>query len=168
MISIANYYEPKKGIEGRMSDNKREVLVERLMVCLGSLKRGSGAIFREAIGKHGVTLPQFYLLMMVSHHEGTTVTEISRLLQVAPPTASRMIENLCSKGLLARKKDPGDHRVTFIEMTRKGRKVLEDMADYQKRIFMRTLEKEDIKDLKNLVELLDRFSRKLAGELDKE
>lgn len=141
-----------------MQKKQREELAEKLIGSMTAIMRVSGAVFRDELEKYGATLPQLHLMKMVSFHEGTTVTELAKVLMVAPPTASRMIENLCSRGLLQREKDAGDQRVTHVKLTREGSEILREIQELQVSILLDLLEGEDEEELKTFIVLLDKFS----------
>ena len=141
-----------------MEREQREELVEELMESMGVIMRLSGAVFREELEKLDATLPQAHLLKMVSFHEGMTVTELSQMMMVAPPTASRMIENLCGKGFLTREKDAHDQRITHVKLTRKGGEVLKKMKKLQVAVLLDMLEGEDLQALKTFTDFLDKLT----------
>lgn len=141
-----------------MQKKQREELAEKLIGSMTAIMRVSGAVFRDELEKYGATLPQLHLMKMVSFHEGTTVTELAKVLMVAPPTASRMIDNLCSRGLLAREKGAGDQRVTHVKLTGEGSEILREIQELQVSILLDLLEGEDEEELKTFIVLLDKFS----------
>jgi DNA-binding MarR family transcriptional regulator len=107
-----------------------------------------------------VTWPQFSLLKVVKRSGRMTVTELSNSLMVAPPTGSRMIDGLCSKGLLAKEKDPDDHRVTLVVLTRKSKGLLDNLLALQSQVMAEVLEDEDTEELARNMESL----RRIAGK----
>lgn len=130
--------------------------------------RMRGSIFRKAMGEHGVTGPQFFLMKMVGAHGELSVTQVSDMMMVAAPTASRMIDGLCEKGMLSRRKDPGNRRVTLVSLTSEGERIMRRLWDQQKYEFMRLTSDEDAEKLAGLVDFLEelagRLSRAPAGD----
>jgi DNA-binding MarR family transcriptional regulator len=53
-----------------------------------------------------------------------TLGELARAEQVKPPTMTRIVTGLEKEGLVKRKYDQSDRRLTHIEATPKGQKVL--------------------------------------------
>ncbi|NPV58881.1 MAG: MarR family transcriptional regulator [Actinobacteria bacterium] len=146
----------------------REDLAERFVESLGAIMRMRGSIFRKAMGEHGVTGPQFFLMKMVGAHGELSVTQVSDMMMVAAPTASRMIDGLCEKGMLSRRKDPGNRRVTLVSLTSEGERIMRRLWDQQKYEFMRLTSDEDAEKLAGLVDFLEelagRLSRAPAGD----
>ena len=149
---------------GTMKEDERKRLAEDIIDGMEQVMRIRGAAFRDELEKQGVTLPQFHLLKMVEVHGGLTVTEASRIMLVAPPTVSRMIDGLCSKGFLERRGDPDDQRVTRIVLTRRGRTVVRKVADLQVSLLMELMEGENPERLKVFADLLEKFTRRWAEE----
>lgn len=120
-----------------------------------------GATFRTLLENRDITWPQFHLLKIVKRNGRATVTELASMLMIAAPTTSRMIDNLCGKGLLSKHRDPGDHRLVHIDLTHRGRRLLVDMESIQNRALTDALKSEDPRDLVTCVETLNRISENL-------
>jgi DNA-binding MarR family transcriptional regulator len=67
-----------------------------------------------------LTLMQLSTLSVVGLCGPTRLGDLAARLGIAPPTTSRMIENLCERGLVSRKPDPDDQRATQIVLTASG------------------------------------------------
>ncbi|MBC7254437.1 MAG: MarR family transcriptional regulator [Actinobacteria bacterium] len=148
--------------------DQRERLAERLIESLGVIMRIRGNAFRRAVGKHGVTLPQFFLLKMVNVHGEMTVTQASQVMMVAAPTASRMIDNLCEKGWLERWKDPENRRLTRVRLTREGREILAELGEMQKEEFLKLIDDHDLREIESFLGWLERFTARLSAALEGE
>jgi MarR family 2-MHQ and catechol resistance regulon transcriptional repressor len=136
---------------GSLKNDKRAELAGEFMLSIERLIKGTAAIFRRVLEDYDVTLAQFHLLMVVKGHGRTTVTEISRLQMIAPPTASRMIDGLCAKGLLEKEKDPSDHRITRISLTGKSKRLVTDLTERRAAVLTEVFKSEDEKDLEQTV-----------------
>lgn len=60
---------------------------------------------------------------------GTTVTEISKLLQVTSPTVTQMINSLIASGHVVRTSDNTDRRITEITLTDSGEEIAQKAID---------------------------------------
>lgn len=140
-----------------MREREREALARKFIDGMAAVMRANGAVFREEMEKYGATFPQLHLMKMVSCRRGMTVSELAQMMMVAPPTASRMIDNLCSRGLLERHKDEADQRVTRVGLTAAGERILDEIGERQVSLFLEMFRGEDERELKALVRLLDRF-----------
>ena len=69
----------------------------------------------------GVHPGQFFCLRVVSEHDGISQRELADELHVAPPSVSRMLQNMERAGLVERRDDERDQRVTRVYVTERGR-----------------------------------------------
>ena len=67
---------------------------------------------------------QEFLLTNLSPHDGLTHTEVAENLCVQPATLTKMLDRLVKTGLVQRKMDPDDQRVSRVYLTEKGRQLL--------------------------------------------
>jgi DNA-binding MarR family transcriptional regulator len=128
-------------------NDRREELVEEFMLSMGKIMRGTRAVFRREMERFEVTWPQFYLLKFVRDGGGITVTELSQIMMISAPTASRMINGLCSKGLLQKVKDREDHRIIHLQLTPGSKNLLKALTDLQNKILLEVFQEEDTDEL---------------------
>jgi DNA-binding MarR family transcriptional regulator len=72
----------------------------------------------------GLSAPRLSALSVVVFGGPLTLGELARAEQVRPPTMTRIVTGLEKEGLVQRKGDARDKRLTHIEATPKGKKVL--------------------------------------------
>jgi DNA-binding MarR family transcriptional regulator len=148
------------------ADDRSELIAEFLQ-SFGTMVRGMNAIFGRELESYGVTWPQFHLLKVVKRSQRVTVTELSNSLLVAAPTASRMIEGLCSKGLLAKEKDELDHRVIIVRLTPESSSLLDRLLKLQNEVARAAFSDESTKDLEKVAKSLGRVAGKLHGTAER-
>ncbi len=141
-----------------MGGNAGDELVERFMLSMGKIVRGMSAIFRHEMERYEVTWPQFHVLRFAKREGPVTVTDISNMLMISAPTASRMIESLCAKGYLRKAKDDADHRMARIEATREGASLVSKLAELQDRVMNEVFAEEEEAELQKTVEHLGRIT----------
>ena len=73
----------------------------------------------------GLSMPQFSILMQLQHHGHCGISDISERFEISPAAASQHVENLVQAGLLERTETPDDRRVRQIQLTPKGRSLIE-------------------------------------------
>lgn len=71
---------------------------------------------------HGLSMPQFITLRALSRGSKTPGT-LAELFGVSRPTMTRMVDGLVKKGLVERRSDDRDRRVTVITLTAAGREL---------------------------------------------
>jgi DNA-binding MarR family transcriptional regulator len=72
----------------------------------------------------GITAPRLSALSVVVFAGPLTLGQLARAEQVKPPTMTRIVTGLETDGLVERRDDANDGRLTQIHATARGRKVL--------------------------------------------
>lgn len=80
----------------------------------------AAAITEKMLEDTGVTRAQWVMLTALLREDSLTVNELARYLRVTDPAASRLIDRMQSKGLVARTPDPDDRRVVRVALTPAG------------------------------------------------
>jgi MarR family transcriptional regulator, organic hydroperoxide resistance regulator len=78
----------------------------------------------EALGVHGLTMPQFDVLATLWHGEGITQQELAGRLLVTKGNVVGLIDRISSAGWVERRPDPEDRRANRLYLTDAGRKLL--------------------------------------------
>lgn len=71
-----------------------------------------------------LSVPQFRVLVFLSHSDGASLSDVATHLGLTPPTTSVMIDGLVSRGLVAREADPGDRRRITLGLTPTGQATM--------------------------------------------
>lgn len=97
----------------------------RLAGCRNLLMRES----RRSVERWGLTLPQFDVLAELGRaaHEGFTFGELSRLLLVTSGNLTGIVDRLEADGIVRREQGKRDRRLVRIVLTRKGRRLAEEI-----------------------------------------
>jgi len=83
-----------------------------------------------------VTITQFRVLTMISRHGPMPLTNLARLVGVAPSTATRMCDRLVRDKLLARRASTEDRRVVTLSLTARGLKIVRDVTAWRREALM--------------------------------
>lgn len=76
----------------------------------------------------GIYPGQVPFIMFLADHEDVSQKEIAAELQVKPPTVNVMVQRMEKSGIIGRRHDPDDQRVTRIFLTDKGLEMKELIA----------------------------------------
>jgi DNA-binding MarR family transcriptional regulator len=111
-----------------------------------------------------ITYNIFLYLRKINSLENPTISTLAKAMDVSKPSASNMVSKIAEKGLLKTKTFPEDKRVCLLELTDKGKKVIEieswaDMMFFKK--IQEVLDKEEL-------EVLERLFEKIAAGLEEE
>jgi DNA-binding MarR family transcriptional regulator len=72
-----------------------------------------------------VTQSQLSALAVLVNQGPLTLRELAEAERVQPPTVTRIVDRLTERGLVARRADTNDRRVSWVEATADGRKLVE-------------------------------------------
>jgi DNA-binding MarR family transcriptional regulator len=99
-----------------------------------SLADAFGAVARQLRDKSAETLAPWDItpahlraLRTLSRHGTMRLSELSERLQIAPRTATEVVDALQARDLVRRRADPGDRRATLVEVTDQGAGVLAEI-----------------------------------------
>lgn len=84
----------------------------------------------ERAAEHGLTASQHQLLLAVRGHgePGPTIGEVAEYLLIRHNTAVELVDRTQQLGLLARYRDPADHRLVRLRLTPLGRRRVAALA----------------------------------------
>lgn len=92
-----------------------------IIVKIRKLSRSLDKYSKYLDNKYHVTLPQLLCLNEMHVHGSTTLTDLTRKLNMNNSAMTGIVDRLESKGLLQRIRRSGDRRTVYIEFTDTGR-----------------------------------------------
>lgn len=82
------------------------------------------------LNKAGLTQPQYALLLELLYAgKALPMTVISQKLYITKPAVTNLADRLEARGLLKRLAQPGDRRISLLEIQPKGRKMAESVRE---------------------------------------
>jgi DNA-binding MarR family transcriptional regulator len=78
--------------------------------------------FAKAIG---LSMPQFGILMQLHYRSNCGVSDISDRFDITNAAASQLVDKLVQSGLIQREEDPHDRRAKLLNLTEKGRELIQ-------------------------------------------
>lgn len=96
---------------------------------LGKLSAQSRRNYAGALRQHNIHVGQDHALCQLWQEDGITQLELSERLGCEPPTVTNMIKKLEEYGLVYRKKDLQDGRVTRVYITDEGRSLQQPIKE---------------------------------------
>ena len=100
---------------------------ESLADALGAVARQLRERSAETLAPWGITPAHLRALRALSRHGTMRLSELSDHLQVAPRTATEVVDALQARALVRRRADPGDRRATLVEVTEHGAGILAEI-----------------------------------------
>jgi DNA-binding MarR family transcriptional regulator len=96
-------------------------LDRQVCFALSLASRSVIAIYRPLLEPHGLTHPQYLVLLALWDRSPRTVRDIGETLRHDPATLSPMLKRLESLGYLTRARSTTDERALAVDLTDKGR-----------------------------------------------
>ena len=106
-----------------------------------------------------LSFPQIQTLKAICEKGQVSITELARLLDVSPPSASAMVDRLVEKGVLTRRRSPKDRRRVVVEATPEAVDMLTQVEDKILVTFVDLVEKIGPEATRKWCEALDRVER---------
>ena len=127
--------------------------------------RGWGLFVKEV----GLSMPQFSVMMQLHHKGACGMSEISERFEVTPAAASQLVDKLVQNGFIAREEDPHDRRARLLNLTDKGRELIQQGIEERYRwvdqLSARLTPKERAR-VSEALEVLTAAARDLEAETD--
>lgn len=101
---------------------------ETLGFLLGDAVRLMRADFNRRVGRHGITLAQARTLRHLALRPGLRQVELAAMLEIAPMTLVRLLDQLARAGHIERRRDPEDRRAFRLYATPAARPMLAVIA----------------------------------------
>jgi DNA-binding MarR family transcriptional regulator len=73
----------------------------------------------------GLSMPQFGILMQLHYRHNCGVSDLSERFDITNAAASQLVEKLVQSGLIQREEDPNDRRAKLLNLTDKGRDLIQ-------------------------------------------
>ncbi len=116
----------------------------------------------KELTKNKLTLRQFEYIKIIADDEFPTISKIAAKLQFKKPTVTIAINELITKGLLAKKQNSKDKRFFYLKLTRKGKNLLQRIDERNKEVISKLLENLTSKDVKYFSWIL----QKIVNEIE--
>jgi DNA-binding MarR family transcriptional regulator len=111
-----------------------------------------------------VTLTQYRTLVVLASRGPQNLAGLAEAVGVTPATATRMCDRLVKKKLIVRKAERDDRRQLRVELTQKGRVLVQSVSSRRRREIKKILSEIPAKEQSSLVHALRRFTA-AAGEV---
>ncbi len=84
--------------------------------------------YHPLLSGHGLTYPQYLVLLVLWEQDAQPVNDIARRLYLETNTVTPLLKRMEAAGILSRSKGEKDARQMIVSLTRKGRALQEKLA----------------------------------------
>ena len=106
---------------------------------------------------YGLTFPQFMVLEALLHKGCLTVGEIKDSILSSNGTIPVIINNLAKQEMVRRIKDPKDQRKSVVELTEKGRELIERVYPENEKMFTERFNVWTTEEKQELIRLIGKY-----------
>jgi DNA-binding MarR family transcriptional regulator len=144
-----------------MAKDKRKVQTGTLLTLAARRHRSATA---AALSEHGLFAGQEHMLGYLQQHGPSPMTAIADVLQIRPPTASKMIGRMEAQGLVSRGAREDDGRIVVVSLTPDGDAMAARLESVGKSVEKQLLRGLDDKDARRLRRLLKKVLRNFGAD----
>ena len=138
---------------GMASDTEKpEELANALRLLIARLARQQRRA--AALEPHDLTASRLAALASLARLGPRTVGELAAVEGVQSPTMTRIVAKLEERGLVDKTEDPSDRRVTRLEATSDGIRLLEDLRSRESAYLARRLAQMDVGERRQLAQVV--------------
>lgn len=112
----------------------------------------------------GLTGPQLWALKVISKEAPIMVSEIARRMYLHPATVVGILDRLEAQDLVTRVRSQADRRVVHIDLTRKGRAIVENSPEVATGTLVTGLDKLSSNELSSILTSMERIVKILGAQ----
>jgi DNA-binding MarR family transcriptional regulator len=112
-----------------MDDRMRSI--QRVLDCSGALFRSLHPGQNQVLLTMDLTMPQLKTLACVALENGATSGQVARSLGVGLSTVTGIVDRLAEQGLVTRREDAEDRRITRVLPTQQGQALVEQLLRWR-------------------------------------
>ena len=116
--------------EGKQPEMAQDPDLDQLVTALLTASRALVGVSARSLAEveDAVTLTQFRTMVVLHAHGAARLNRLSDRLQVNASTTLRTVERLITAGLVDRRENAEDRREVVIELTERGRRLVDDVT----------------------------------------
>ena len=131
---------------------------EQIAALLDGIVRRQRRASREGFGEI-VTHGQFRVLRTLDQaDQPIRLSELAARLGIVPRSATSVVDDLETAGLVARQPDPHDRRATLVDLTSEGRQILTTLREKRRDVMVSQLTRLSPAEQQTLATLLQRLT----------
>src|SRR5256712_2177258 len=123
--------------------NKKEGLVRQIQDYIGfqvlQVHKAHRQRAEAALNKLGVHTGQEMILLQLWIEEGIPQSQLAASMEVEPPTATKMLQRMERVGLIERRSDPEDARISRVYLSERGRALEQPVLEVWKQLEAQTV-----------------------------
>jgi len=90
--------------------------------------------YHPLLSEHGLTYPQYLVLLVLWEKDGQPVNDIAKRLMLETNTVTPLLKRMETEGILTRTKGVSDARQTIVKLTEKGELLQKKLSNVPKTV----------------------------------
>ncbi|XZF77125.1 MarR family winged helix-turn-helix transcriptional regulator [Bacillus sp. AL-1R] len=90
--------------------------------------------------KNSLTPPKYLLLYLIYKNQKITASELGRQIGLSSGSITTAVNKLVDNHLISRKRDSRDRRVTWLELTDEGKRLIEEIFNFRQELWQTLFE----------------------------
>lgn len=124
-------------------------------------------LFMRMLAERGGHPGQAMCLLVLSGHDGVSQRELAEMMHLAAPTVTTMLQKMEKHGLVERRPDEQDQRLTRLSLTGAGRVMANELRDAQAAYVNETIGALSAEDQREFERLLGAVGANIRTALDR-
>jgi len=121
--------DPRDGRGSAVPSTSEDFIIEdSLGYLVNRVARVMAQQLADELRPSGIGIGQWAVLLFLWAGDGVTQAKLARLVAIEPPTVVRTIDRMVRDGLVERRPDPADGRVSRIHLTPKARSLRDELV----------------------------------------
>lgn len=109
--------------------NEKFLLDNQLCFRLYTASRLLTQAYHPLLSEHGLTFPQYLVLLVLWEKDSQPVNDIARRLYLETNTVTPLLQRMEKQGIITREKGEKDARQMIVKLTKKGKEFQEKLAE---------------------------------------
>jgi len=109
--------------------NEKFLLDNQLCFRLYTASRLLTQAYHPLLSEHGLTFPQYLVLLVLWEKDSQPVNDIARRLYLETNTVTPLLQRMEKQGIITREKGEKDARQMIVKLTKKGKMLQETLSE---------------------------------------
>jgi len=139
---------------------------QKIEEVIGNLQRLRRGFPRRATAEDRpvVTFPQMSVLFLLKESGRLRNAELAQQLGISPSAATQLVQGLKTSGFVTRQTDDDDRRVTYVDVSAKGKDYLDYLRNKRTEHMYRVFDKLNVTELTQLAAITAKLAETLQEE----
>ena len=145
-----------------LNENDAPFVEDYLLYLLAASSHALSREFHALVKKKGMKVNEWRVLACLNDRPGLMLTELAELVLFEQSHLTKIIDRMSAQGLVERAKTVDDRRKVLIQITAKGKELVEPLiiaAKQHEERAVREIDRRDMADLKRILKQLIRCNR---------